>query len=105
MEERKLRTTILFSLLASVLVGVVITVISGFVQTPMAHLGVDVVYWGIPLSWSMRVIPTRFQSIDWLNLAADLIFWIAMTSGVSLSVLYQAKKGKITHPITQSTTD
>ena len=64
---------ILLSLLASVVIGTAITLISGLTQTPMAHLGVDVVYWGIPLSWTMRVILTSFQSIDFLNLIADLV--------------------------------
>ena len=83
-----MKTRLLFSLLASVLVGVAITLISGLIQTPMGHLGVDVIYWGLPLSWTMRVIPTRFQSIDWLNLAADCVFWIIVASILSISLLY-----------------
>jgi hypothetical protein len=58
----------------------------------MAHLGVDVVYWGIPLMWITRVIPTHFQHIVWLNLIADLAFWIAIASVVSMSVLYLAAR-------------
>jgi hypothetical protein len=83
-----MKTKLLLSLLASVVVGVAITLVSGLIQTPMGHVGVDVIYWGFPLSWTMRVIPTRFQSIDWLNLAADCIFWTIVASIASMSLLY-----------------
>ena len=69
--------TFVLSLLASVLAGLTIAIISVFIQTPMTHLGIDVVYWGLPLPWSMRVIPTRIQSIDPFNLASDIVFWAA----------------------------
>jgi hypothetical protein len=96
-EGRNFRTKILVGLVASVLVGAAVTVISGFIQTPpMAHLGVDVVYWGLPLSWTMRVIPTRFQSIDWFNLVADLVFWVMLASIVSTTVIYLKTKRNIT---------
>jgi Tfp pilus assembly protein PilN len=48
-EEENEKKRLWLSLLASVVVGIAITLISGLVQTPMAQLGVDVVYWGIPL--------------------------------------------------------
>ena len=99
-----MKIKILASLLASVVVGVVITLVSGFIQTPMPHLGVDVVYWGIPLPWTMRVIPTLFQSIDWLNLVADLLFWVIIVLIVSASAIYIAKK-TTTHPLHRALSD
>ena len=96
--RRNTKTKMLLSLLASVFVGVVITLLSGLIQTPMGHLGVDVIYWGVPLSWTMRVIPTRFQSIDWLNLAADCIFWIIVASIASMSLLYIRSKSNHSSP-------
>jgi hypothetical protein len=93
-----MNTKLALSLLVSVVVGVAITLISGLIQTPMAHLGVDVVYWGMPLPWTMRVIPTQFQSIDWLNLIADLAFWVIIASIVSTSLMYLATKRKSADP-------
>jgi len=81
-----LKTRILLGVLASVVIGVVITLISGLIQTPMTHLGVDVEYWGIPLSWITYVIPTRFRHIDWLNFIADLAFWAVIASVVIMTV-------------------
>jgi hypothetical protein len=86
--RRNMNARILLGLVASVAVGAAITLISGLIQTPMGHLGVDVVYWGIPLPWTMRVIPTRFQSIDWLNLIADLVFWVIIASVISTTLVY-----------------
>lgn len=86
-------------LLASVVVGVAVTLISGLVQTPMAQLGIDVVYWGLPLPWTMRVIPTRFQSVDWLNLAADAVFWVIIASILAMSLAYLGTRRNMTHPI------
>ena len=99
-----MNTRILLSLLASVVFGIAITLISGLIQTPMAHLGVDVVYWGIPLPWTMRVVPTRFQSIDWLSLIADLLFWVIISSIISRSLMYLGTKRNITHPTSPPTT-
>jgi hypothetical protein len=86
-----MKRRILLIILASVVVGIVITLISGLVQTPMAQLGVDVVYWGIPLPWTMRVIPTHFQSIDWFNFLADSVFWVAV-SLVAAGLVYLGTK-------------
>jgi hypothetical protein len=90
--EVNVNTRFVYSLLASVVVGVVITLLSGFIQTPMGHLGVDVVYWGIPLTWRMWVIPTHFQSIDWLNLIVDLSFWVSITAIASTSLMYLGRR-------------
>lgn len=49
---------IIIVVLASVVIGVAITRITGFDQTPMVPMAVDVVYWCIPLPWTMTVIPT-----------------------------------------------
>jgi len=99
-----MKTKILTGLLASV-VGVVITLVSGFIQTPMPHLGVDVVYWGIPLPWIMRVIPTLLQTIDWLNLVADLVFWVIIVLIVSASAMYIAKKTALPHLLPTPSTE
>ena len=74
--------------MVSVLVGGAVTLISGYIHTPMDHLGVDVVYWGLPLSWTMRVIPTHFQSIDWFNLMVDLVFWIILAGSMAATAIY-----------------
>jgi hypothetical protein len=87
-----MKTRILRSLLASVVVGVMVTLISGFIQTPMGHLGVDVVYWGVPLAWTMQVIPTQFQSIDWFNFIADLAFWVIIAAIASTSLMYLGRR-------------
>lgn len=99
-----MNSRILLGLLVSVVVGVVITLISGLIQTPMGHLGIDVVYWGIPLPWTMRVIPTQFQSIDWFNLAADLVFWVVITSVVATSLIYLGTRRTVTHSTPAPTT-
>ena len=78
----------MLSLIASALVGLTITIVSVFIQTPMTHLGIDVVYWGLPLPWSMRVIPTRIHSIDPFNFVSDVVFWIATTSGCLFDIRY-----------------
>jgi hypothetical protein len=83
-----MRTRTLLCLLASVVLGIAITLISGLIQTPMGHLGVDVIYWGIPLPWTMRVIPTHFQSTDWVNFLADSAFWVIIVSIVSAGLMY-----------------
>jgi hypothetical protein len=79
-------------LLASAVVGVVIALISGLIQTPMSPIGIDVVSWGIPLPWISRVIPTRFQSVDWINLTANVIFWAAISFLMAMVVIYSKKK-------------
>jgi hypothetical protein len=59
----------------------------------MTHLGVDVEYWGVPLSWITYVIPTRFRHVDWLNFIADLAFWAVIASLVTMSFLcYRSKR-------------
>src|SRR5208282_426409 len=82
-----MRTSTLVSFAVSVVVGSAITLLSKFIQTPRPQLGVDVVYWGIPLSWTMWVIPTRFQSIDWFNFFADFLFWVIIILIVSTSAM------------------
>ena len=81
----------LATLLVSTVIGAAITLISGHIQTPTPQLGIDVVYWGIPLSWTMRVIPTRFQSIDWINLTLDLLIWTSIlfiaSTGANLFII------------------
>ena len=62
----------------------------------MGQLGIDVVYRGLPLSWTMQVIPTRIQSIDWINLAVDAVFWVIITSIIVTSAVYLKTKGKST---------
>jgi len=98
-----MNTRILLSLLASVAVGVAVTLISGVIQTPMGHLGVDVVYWGAPLPWTMQVIPTHFYSVDWGNFTADLVFWVFIASVASMSFIYIAARKRATQQASIST--
>ncbi len=95
--NRNMKTIILLRLLASVVVGIVITLISGLIQTPMGRLGVDVVYWGISLPWTMRVIPTHFQSIDWVNFLADSAFWVVIVAIVSAGLMFLEKRRPLVH--------
>jgi hypothetical protein len=71
-----------------VVIGVAITRINGFVQTPMVPMAVDVVYWGIPLPWAMTVIPTRLRSVDWLNFITDLVFCVIIIFTISIATTY-----------------
>jgi hypothetical protein len=96
-EERNMSTRILLSMIASVVVGIAITLISSFFQPPMVHLGIDVVYWGLPLPWTMQVIPTRFYSLAWVNLIIDLIFWTLIAFVASTSLIFVGTRKHTTH--------
>ena len=71
----------LFTLLASVLVGVVVTLISGLFRAPVSRIGVDVVLRGAPLAWMIQVIP-RAGSVLWIRFIADAVFWAAISFAV-----------------------
>ncbi len=79
--------------ICSIVAAGVITYLTGFVQTPLAHLGVDVVYWGIPLPWMSRVIPTRFNNLVWINLIVDLAFWIMVVLIASMLLYKMTERG------------
>jgi hypothetical protein len=93
-----MKLRIILSLVASVFVGIAITLVSGAFQTPMGQLGIDVVYRGLPLFWTMQVIPTRIQSIDWINLAVDAVFWVIITSIIVTSAVYFKTKTSVNRP-------
>lgn len=69
MNEKSLATV-----LASVVFGVVMTLISGLFRTPLERMGVDVVRSGLPLVWSMRVIPRPIYVV-WDSFLVDVVFW------------------------------
>ena len=96
--SNNLKSRIQLTLFVSVVIGTVITLISRLIQTPMSHLGIDVMYWGIPLPWTIRVIPTHFQSIVWSNLIADLVFWVIIASVISTSVMYLGTRSNTSQP-------
>jgi hypothetical protein len=69
-----LKDKTLVTVVASIVVGVVITLTSGLFRTPLERMGVDVVRSGFPLVWSMRVIP-RPINVLWGSFLVDVIFW------------------------------
>jgi len=79
----------------SVVLGVVITSLSGLFQTPFVRI-LDVAHMGAPLTWMTRVIPSNLIYIDWVNFIADLVFWLIIVFVVITVGTYlrhrQAKK-------------
>jgi len=76
--------------LSSIVIGVVITLASGLFRTPFERVGVDVVRSGLPLVWSMRVIP-RPTSVIWSNFLVDIGFWV-LIGFVAVSVEGRLKR-------------
>lgn len=64
-------------LAVSLLIGSVMAGITGLFQTP-GRIGIDVIYWGFPVSWWMRVIPTHIESLILENLLFDIVFWVVL---------------------------
>jgi len=73
--------------LPSVMVGLMITWVSGFFMTPLLRMGVDVVHRGMPVPWSIQVIP-REGSVLWFSFVEDLAFWILIGFALSLLILH-----------------
>lgn len=73
-------------MLVSVVVGVMVTLISGLFQTPLARIEVDVVQREMPLPWIIQVTP-RASYILWIRLVANSVFWtfIALLASVGVA--------------------
>jgi len=74
----------------SVVVGVTTTLISGLFLTPVARLGIDVIRWGLPLPWIMRVVPSESQVL-WDNLVADFAFWTVVAFVPLILTVYRSR--------------
>lgn len=78
----------------SAVVGIAITLISGLFQTPFARI-LDVVRMGAPLTWMQRVVPSTLIYIDWINFAADWIFWLIIVFVViSVAIYFRHRETK-----------
>jgi hypothetical protein len=75
----------------SVVVGFMITWVSGFFMTPFVRMGVDVVHRGMLIPWSIQVIP-RESTVLWSSFIVDLAFWILIALAVSFIVLYTSTR-------------
>jgi len=45
--------------------------------------------------WVVHVIPTNFQSFEWLNLVSELIFWVTVVSGATTLSTRLASSGDL----------
>jgi len=66
----------------AILVGLVVTLITGLVDvTPQGLVGAT--WHGLPLPWLYVIVyPGSPWTIDWLNLAGDLVLWIAISFAI-----------------------
>ncbi len=62
-------------LIASIIVGVILTLITGQFLDPFAGIQIDIVEYGAPFAYVSRVIPTRITSYDYVSAIVDVIFW------------------------------
>jgi hypothetical protein len=61
---------------ASILVGVVITLLSGLFPSPSSYLLLGAAQWGMPLSWITQVIyPNAPKIFHWSEFTVDVGFW------------------------------
>lgn len=84
--RKRLNAKSLTAVLVSVVVGVMVTLISGLFQTPLARIEVDVVQREMPLPWIIQVTP-RASYILWIRLVANSVFWtfIALLASVGVA--------------------
>lgn len=85
------------TVVASIIVGVVITLTSGLFRTPLERMGVDVVRIGFPLVWSMRVIPGPIHVV-WGSFLVDVVFW-ALIGFVAVSTAAYLGRTRTTQPV------
>jgi len=63
-------------LLISILVGSIITLISGIFANPLSYVLLGVVLRGLPFAWISQVIyPGAPVKIEYDGLALDVVFW------------------------------
>lgn len=87
MNQRILRTFL------SIAMGAAISLLSGLFKPPFTRILIDVVEWGAPLSWLMRVIPIRMYSINLPNQVIDLAFWsVIVYFVVAVAVYFRHRK-------------
>jgi hypothetical protein len=79
--------------LTCIIAGLVITGISGLFPAPFSPIQIDIVEHGSPLSWSSRVIPTQFITLNWANFTIDLLFWSIFIYIIIAAAKYFREKG------------
>lgn len=80
-------------IIVGVLIGIVITLATWFIETPGLGPPVGATNYGAPLLWrSVIVYPDSPMLINYLNLVLDLVFWIAVFVIVVLVVDRLIKK-------------
>ena len=84
-----MKSKILLTVIASVVVATAITAISGLFMTPLTRIGVDVVQKGMPFPWSIRVIPIG-DFIIWNMFLADVAVWVFVALAISMITIYVA---------------
>ncbi len=63
-------------LIISILSGIILTIILGFVPYPTGEL-IGIQKWGYPIYWlSQAVYPSAPIEVSWLNLFFDCAIWI-----------------------------
>jgi hypothetical protein len=66
-------------IIVGVLIGIVITLATWFIETPGLGPLVGATNYGAPLLWrSVIVYPVSLMLINYFNLVLDLVFWIAV---------------------------
>ncbi|MBM5804607.1 MAG: hypothetical protein FJZ49_00810 [Candidatus Verstraetearchaeota archaeon] len=80
-------------ILVGVLIGIVVTLATWFIETPGLGPLVGAVNYGVPLPWrSVVVYPGSPTLIDYSNLAIDLVFWVVVFVIVALVANRLVKK-------------
>jgi len=75
----------------STVVGVILTIFTGFCRTPFLNL-IGVSYWGVPFAWLKQVVyPGATKEIIWHGLLMDIVTWV-MLSGVVITLGILRKK-------------
>jgi hypothetical protein len=77
--------------LGSILLGIILTWVTGQFSTPLATIQIDVVQYGAPLPWMNRVIPTHFTNYMTSNLIVDAAFWSVVVFVIAWLVIGRNK--------------
>jgi len=61
----------------SIIIGAVITSLSGLFPNPFSYRLLGVSHWGIPLPWITQIVyPNAPKILNWAEFIVDMGFWI-----------------------------
>lgn len=93
------RTAVCEIVVWSTVVGVILTIFTGFCRTPFLNL-IGVSYWGVPFAWLKQIVyPGATKEIIWHGMLMDIVTW-ALPSGVviTLGLLHEKRKAGARKP-------